>query len=120
MTIGANQEHPVAEHSRHLQSLEDRVQKVAKAIDSAEAQMAAMSALAGRVPDKLGETLVRFEMTLNATADRVQEIELLLKSEFVKQNEFWPVRVLVYGFAGLLFTGVVTALLALVIRRGGL
>lgn len=46
------------------------------------------------------------------------EIRETLKSnndKFVNQDQFWPVKTLVYGVVGLMLTGVVTALLALVL-----
>jgi hypothetical protein len=39
-----------------------------------------------------------------------------MKSHFVTQAEFWPVKVLVYGCTGLMLTTVVGSLLYLVIR----
>lgn len=38
------------------------------------------------------------------------------KGSFVTQAEFWPVKVLVYGYTGLLLTAVVVALVALVLK----
>lgn len=38
-------------------------------------------------------------------------------SELVKKNDFHPVRMLVYGFTGMLLTGVVGAIMLLVIGR---
>ncbi|TQF41159.1 hypothetical protein UNPF46_08545 [Bradyrhizobium sp. UNPF46] len=38
------------------------------------------------------------------------------KSQYVTRSEFWPVKMLVYGFAGLLLSSVVMALLVLVVR----
>ena len=40
-----------------------------------------------------------------------------MKSHFVTQSEFWPVKVLVYGCTGMILTGVIGALLYLVIRH---
>ena len=37
-------------------------------------------------------------------------------ANFVTHDEFWPVKVLVYGCTGLMLTGVITALLYLVIK----
>lgn len=36
---------------------------------------------------------------------------------YVNQDQFWPIRTLSYGFAGLLLAGVITALLALVLSK---
>ena len=40
-----------------------------------------------------------------------------LTGNFVTQSEFWPVKVLVYGCTGMMLTGVIGALLYLVIRH---
>ena len=38
------------------------------------------------------------------------------KASYVTQAEFWPVKTLAYGLAGLLLTGVVGSLIALVLK----
>jgi hypothetical protein len=38
-------------------------------------------------------------------------------NEFVTRTEFWPVKVLVFGCAGMMLTGVIGALLYLVIKH---
>ena len=40
-----------------------------------------------------------------------------VQKEYVSRSEFNPVRLLVYGFAGLVFTGFVGALIILVIKQ---
>ena len=50
---------------------------------------------------------------------QVQDIQDTLKSDFVKKEEFEPVRNLVYGFVVLIVVAVVGALVALVIIHPG-
>lgn len=48
----------------------------------------------------------------------ISEIKGLIKlsdDKYVNQDQFWPIKTLVYGVVGLMLTGVVTALLALVL-----
>lgn len=47
----------------------------------------------------------------------MQEDIAVLKNDFVKKEEFRPIKNLVYGLVSLILTGVVGALLALVIRN---
>lgn len=47
----------------------------------------------------------------------INEIKMGLKNDFVTQDQFDPVRKIVYGLVTLVLTGVVTALIALVIKR---
>lgn len=44
------------------------------------------------------------------------EFEAVQKA-YVSKSEFMPVRLLVYGFAGLIFTGVVVALLTTILNK---
>ena len=50
---------------------------------------------------------------------QVQDIQDTLKSDFVKKEEFEPVRNLVYGFVVLIVVAVVGALVALVVIHPG-
>lgn len=45
------------------------------------------------------------------------EIKGMLKTQVVTQDQFWPVKVLVYGFVGLSLVAVIGGLLALVIKK---
>lgn len=47
--------------------------------------------------------------------DKVINIEKKLESNYVTRDEFTPIKNLVYGLVGLILTGVVMALLGLVI-----
>ena len=47
--------------------------------------------------------------------DKVISIEKKLESNYVTKDEFTPIKNLVYGLVGLILTGVVMALLGLVI-----
>lgn len=47
----------------------------------------------------------------------IAEIKGMLKNQVVTQDQFWPIRTLVYGFVGLLLTGIIGSLLYLVLHR---
>lgn len=54
---------------------------------------------------------------VSAIKDKVISIENKLEKNYVTQEEFLPIKNLVYGLVGLTLTSVVVALLALVIIR---
>ena len=58
------------------------------------------------------------EVQANANKERIDKLEARLDKDFVTQREFEPFKKIVYGFVGLILTGVVLAMLALVIRKG--
>ena len=47
----------------------------------------------------------------------VIEIKALVKNDYVTKTEFEPIKKLVYGIVTLILTGVIVALLSLVVRR---
>jgi hypothetical protein len=49
--------------------------------------------------------------------DDVQEIKGKLEKNYITREEFDPIKKIVYGIVGLVLTGVLGALLALVIRK---
>ena len=57
---------------------------------------------------RLAEALARLEAVVHAHGQRIEEL--------VTRWEFGPVRMLAYGMAGLLLTGIILALLRLVVR----
>lgn len=59
------------------------------------------------------DLLIRVNTLMEMMANDIKE----MKSHFVTQSEFWPVKVLVYGCAGMILTSVIGALLYLVIRQ---
>ncbi|MDR6305908.1 hypothetical protein GGQ85_003634 [Nitrobacter vulgaris] len=59
------------------------------------------------------DLLIRVNTLMETMANDIKE----MKSHFVTQSEFWPVKVLVYGCAGMILTSVIGALLYLVIRQ---
>ncbi len=52
------------------------------------------------------------EFKLNTALDRISKVE----TDMVTQDQFWPIKMSVYGFISLVLTGTVGALLALVLR----
>lgn len=42
-----------------------------------------------------------------------------IKSEYVTRHEFTPVRLIVYGMVGCLITGVIGALVTMLVTKGG-
>lgn len=47
----------------------------------------------------------------------IAEIKGMLKSQVVTQDQFWPIKTLVYGFVGLIFVAVIGSLLALILKK---
>ena len=54
--------------------------------------------------------------TVKAIFKDVEEIKAKLDKKYVTQEEFRPVKLLVFGVTGLMLTAVIVALLALVLR----
>ena len=59
--------------------------------------------------------LARIDERTIATDRVVQEIKVLVTTNYVTQQEFKPVRALVYGAVGLMLTGIIGAIIALVV-----
>jgi hypothetical protein len=47
----------------------------------------------------------------------VTKIETLIENKYVPKSDFEPVRNIVYGMVGILLTGIVIAILTLVLRK---
>lgn len=54
--------------------------------------------------------------TMKDMKDSVGDVKEQLGSQYVSKDEFEPIKKLVYGVVGLFLTGIVGAILALVIR----
>ena len=63
-----------------------------------------------------GVTLGEIARVVRRIESAMVELRSDLKDDYVTRTEFWPVKVLVYGFAGLVLVGVVGALIALVVK----
>jgi len=63
-----------------------------------------------------GVTLGEIARVVRRIESAMVELRSDLKHDYVTRAEFWPVKVLVYGFAGLVLVGVVGALIALVAK----
>ena len=55
------------------------------------------------------------ERTANLTV-AVDDIKRRLNEKYVTMDEFKPIRAIVYGFVGIVLTGVVVAIVALVVK----
>ena len=55
-------------------------------------------------------------ITLKTIYDAVQDLREEVKSTYVTQESFNPVRTIVYGMVGLVLTAVVTAVVAQIVR----
>ena len=67
----------------------------------------------------LASLLARIDERTIATSNAVLEIKSKMETHYVTQNEFRPVKSIVYGLVGLILTSVVIALIAMVVVRGG-
>ena len=80
------------------------------------AQAASMAADIVRVAAAThSETL---QLDLKYIKADLDEIKAKLENKYVTVEAFGPVRNLAYGFAGLLLTGIIVGLLALLIQKG--
>lgn len=68
------------------------------------------------IEDPEKEMLIRIDERTSNLISRFDTLELSLKKEYVKRDEFWPVRVIVYTGAGTTLLAVVGAVIAVVIR----
>lgn len=64
----------------------------------------------------LEERLGHFLNKLNHVETKIDNFDKALEEKYLTKTEFQPVKLLVYGFAGIVFTGFVVALLTIVIK----
>lgn len=57
------------------------------------------------------------ESKLDSVQDDVREIKEVLRGSYVTQDQFGPVRTIVYGLVGIIMLSVVGAMLTLVLRQ---
>ena len=67
--------------------------------------------------DSIGTRVAVIETTVRSIENSVDEIKKKLDDNYVTQQEFEPIKKLVYGLVGLILTGVILALLGLVIIK---
>ena len=65
------------------------------------------------------ELLTRIDERQKRIEGWMKSLSNTLKTNYVTRTEFQPVKLLVYGFVALMLTGVVGALMTLVIRSKG-
>jgi hypothetical protein len=64
-----------------------------------------------------GREQTGIEVKLEFIIKELDEIKLKLEKNYVTAEEFKPVKTIVYGMVALILTGVVTALIALVLKK---
>ena len=64
----------------------------------------------------LSEKLTKLGVDMDYVKDGVREIKDTIKRDYITRNEFEPIKKIVYGLVSLILMGVVTAVLALVIK----
>ena len=57
------------------------------------------------------------EVKIDYIIDRVKDIEQKLEMKYVSQDEFKPVKTIVFGMVAIILTSVVVALIALIISK---
>lgn len=62
------------------------------------------------------DLLVRLDERTSRMKEELERVEDTLK-EYVTRIEFWPVKIMVFGLAGLILSAVIAALIAGVLRR---
>lgn len=78
---------------------------------------AEMRSLGLRLPLTLSADIATVTLQLRTLSIELESVKLLIKSEFVRQSEFDPVRKIVYGVVGVILLAVITALVALVLNK---
>lgn len=76
---------------------------------------AEMEGLIARIPMNLGGDIATLSGQVAAALRGLDEVKLMLRSDFVTRAELDPVKRLVYGVAGLILTAVVLGVIALVV-----
>lgn len=66
-------------------------------------------------PD-LAETIYRIDERLATLKSDFHELKETVENNYVRQDEFSPVRRIIYGLVGLALTSIFTAILALILR----
>jgi hypothetical protein len=69
--------------------------------------------------NSINVTIARTEQKIEIVESTIQEIKTDLRSDFVTNESFSPVRNFVYGTIALIATGFLTALIFLISWRGG-
>jgi hypothetical protein len=60
--------------------------------------------------------IARLDEKMTAAKDEIHQIKLML-DKYVTKIEFWPIKIIVFGLAGLILSGVGAAIIALVVGR---
>ena len=64
------------------------------------------------------DLLMRIDERTEKICDSMESWESRLKNDYVSQSEFWPIKTIVYGGAGIVLVAVMTAIVALVVKGG--
>ena len=72
------------------------------------------------IADKIRETERRTVIRIEKLEHDDTEIFTILDREYVKKAEFGPIKVVVYGFVGLLLTAIITAMITAAIHQNPL
>jgi len=65
-------------------------------------------------------SLDRLDEKVTNIKETVDKIDCKLEKDYVTKDEFDPIKKIVYGMVGTILLAVIVALLALVIRNGGI
>lgn len=65
--------------------------------------------------DAVHKEMNRLEKTIDKLQDKIETLRAEIKKEYINVDKFEPVKLIVYGLAGLILAGVVAALLGIVI-----
>lgn len=69
-------------------------------------------------PESDHNMLIRIDERTEAICEKVDAMTSRMNTDFVTQDQFWPVKTIVYSGAGLVLAGVLAAVVALVVRGG--
>lgn len=106
-----------AECIRHEKEI-DRLRATVSVREEAVAAIEkAVAHIEGRLPEKLGESLILISLKLDNAIRDISDLKSLVRADLVNRAEFDPIKKIVYGMVGLILTAVVVALIALVVKK---
>jgi len=98
-----------------------RVDERTKSIQNELSQLRGdLKSSAEDITEKIRETERRTVIRIENLEHGASEIFTILDREYVKKAEFGPIKIVVYGFVGLLLTAIITAMITAAIHQNPL
>lgn len=68
-------------------------------------------------PATVGGMLLLIRQDIRAMKKDIDDLKEAMETKYVTQDQFWPVKTIVYGGAGIVLVAVVVAIVALVVKE---